>query len=134
MDKPQLAFGNCEIGFWSYNKPLLIVTRSTFGSGLQPSQNHWSAGGRSSRVHGLRFAYARAERLWTICPPLRNPPILPLLFAKKFDFLRHFWTRKRRLELRSCPFGPTLVSICRSVTELAAETRVGSNGQEPSSE
>ena len=63
-----------------------------------------------------------------------NPPILPLLFAKKFTFLRHFWTRRWRPELRSCSFGPTLVSICRSVTELAAETRVGSNGQESNSE
>ena len=64
----------------------------------------------------------------------KNPPILPLLFAKKFTFLRHFWTRRWRPELRSGPFRPTLVSICSSVTELAAETRVGSNGQESSSE
>ena len=61
-------------------------------------------------------------------------PFGPLLFTKKFTFLRHFWTRRWRPELRSGPFGPTLVSICRSVTELAAETRVGSNGQESSSE
>ena len=63
-----------------------------------------------------------------------NPPILPLLFAKKFTFWRHFRTRGWRSKLRSRPFGPTLVSICSSVTELAAETRVGSNGQESSSE
>ena len=61
-------------------------------------------------------------------------PFLPLLFAKKFDFLRNFWTRRWRPELRSGPFRPTLVSIRSSVTELAAETRVGSNGQESSSE
>ena len=64
----------------------------------------------------------------------KNPPILPLLFAKKFTFLRHFWNRRWRPEPRSHPFGPTLVSICRSVTELAAETRVGSNGQISKSE
>ena len=63
-----------------------------------------------------------------------KPSTLPLLFAKKFTFLRHFRTPMWRPELRSGPFGPTLVSICRSVTELAAETRVGSNGQESISE
>ena len=61
-------------------------------------------------------------------------PFLPLLFAKKFDFLRHFGTRRWRPELRSGPFRPTLVPICSSVTEVAARTRVGSNGQESSSE
>ena len=64
----------------------------------------------------------------------KNPPILPLHFAKKFAFLRNFWTRRWRPELRSGPFQPTLVLMRSSVTELAAETRVGSNGQESSSE
>ena len=63
-----------------------------------------------------------------------NPPILPLLFAKKFAFLRHFLTRRWRSELRSGPFRPTLVPMRSSVTELAAETRVSSKNPEPSSE
>ena len=63
-----------------------------------------------------------------------KPSYFATTFRQKFTFLRHFWTRRWRLELRSCPFRPSLVSICRSVTELAAETRVGSNGQESSSE
>ena len=81
------------------------------------------------------FSEARgADLLCRVRPLSVTKPFLPLLFAKKFTFLRNFRTRRWRPELRSGPFGLTLVSICRSVTELAAETRVGSNGQESSSE
>ena len=45
-------------------------------------------------MHGLRFAYARADRLWTICPPSRKTPYFATTFRQKVHLFAPFLDSK----------------------------------------